>query len=202
MQYLKEDVRKKILSAALTEFKEHGYLEASMRNIAARAGIALGSIYRYFDNKEALFDALIYPVYSGIFIYLSKIKLEMEKSPFGANSSSCVSIPDILDAIIEMVKKSHTEIMIIFNKSKGSKYENVKTEITDLIYKINLQTFKKEVENDEGNSTIVYILSYSFIEGISLIFKQNSNGDTVKLLVHKLIYLFYKNACERLAQSE
>ena len=61
MQYLKKEVREKILCAAVEEFKQYGYADASIRNIANNAEISLGNIYRYFTNKEALYFAVINP---------------------------------------------------------------------------------------------------------------------------------------------
>lgn len=48
-----------ILSAALEIFAEKGYHDTTVDDIAKRAGIAKGSIYRYFPSKEALFNELI-----------------------------------------------------------------------------------------------------------------------------------------------
>jgi AcrR family transcriptional regulator len=48
-----------IIEAALTVFAERGFEAATTDEIAARAGIAKGAIYRYFDNKEELFRAVI-----------------------------------------------------------------------------------------------------------------------------------------------
>ena len=61
MQVLKDDLKKKIISAASEEFRVHGYKESSMRSIAAKAGITAGNIYRYFENKESLLQAIIDP---------------------------------------------------------------------------------------------------------------------------------------------
>ena len=47
-----------ILDAALACFAEKGFAATRMDNIAARAGIAKGTIYLYFDSKEAVFKAL------------------------------------------------------------------------------------------------------------------------------------------------
>lgn len=48
-----------ILDAAAAEFGEKGFHEASVVSITARAGVALGSFYTYFDSKDALFRALV-----------------------------------------------------------------------------------------------------------------------------------------------
>lgn len=48
-----------ILDAAAAEFGEKGFHDSSIVSITARAGVALGSFYTYFESKEALFKALV-----------------------------------------------------------------------------------------------------------------------------------------------
>lgn len=48
-----------ILDAAAVEFGERGFHETSIVSITARAGVALGSFYTYFDSKDAVFRALV-----------------------------------------------------------------------------------------------------------------------------------------------
>ena len=48
-----------ILEAALEIFGEHGLVGARLEDIARRAGIAKGTIYLYFPNKEALFREVV-----------------------------------------------------------------------------------------------------------------------------------------------
>ncbi len=47
-----------ILAAALKTFQERGFVSATTNEIAERAGIPIGSLYRYFPNKDALLLAL------------------------------------------------------------------------------------------------------------------------------------------------
>jgi AcrR family transcriptional regulator len=51
--------RKAILAAALQEFSARGFAAARLDDVAVRAGIAKGTIYLYFQDKEALFQDLI-----------------------------------------------------------------------------------------------------------------------------------------------
>lgn len=51
--------RDAILRAALDEFSERGFASARLDDVAKRAGIAKGTIYLYFRDKEALFQELI-----------------------------------------------------------------------------------------------------------------------------------------------
>lgn len=48
-----------ILEAALAVFAEKGFAGARMEDIAARAGVTKGTIYLYFQNKEAVFKSLV-----------------------------------------------------------------------------------------------------------------------------------------------
>lgn len=51
--------RKEILSAALGLFAEKGYHNVSMHEIAATAEFAIGTLYKYFQNKEDLYKTLV-----------------------------------------------------------------------------------------------------------------------------------------------
>jgi AcrR family transcriptional regulator len=51
--------RKAILTAALEEFSAHGFEATRLDDVARRAGIAKGTIYLYFSDKEALFQELV-----------------------------------------------------------------------------------------------------------------------------------------------
>jgi AcrR family transcriptional regulator len=48
-----------ILDAALACFAEKGFAAARMDDIAERAGVTKGTIYLYFENKDAVFKALV-----------------------------------------------------------------------------------------------------------------------------------------------
>jgi AcrR family transcriptional regulator len=49
-----EDTRRKIYDAAMELFREKGFDETTMRDIAAKAGVALGGAYYYFSSKDAI----------------------------------------------------------------------------------------------------------------------------------------------------
>ncbi|MBZ0238492.1 MAG: TetR/AcrR family transcriptional regulator [Deltaproteobacteria bacterium] len=60
-QILKDEVRARILDAALAVFATDGFERATMAAIALRAGIGTASIYRYYPGKDELFAAVITP---------------------------------------------------------------------------------------------------------------------------------------------
>lgn len=52
-----EGTRRHILDTALTLFREQGFEATTIRDIAARSGLSLGSAYYYFKSKEAIVGA-------------------------------------------------------------------------------------------------------------------------------------------------
>jgi AcrR family transcriptional regulator len=52
-----ELTRNAILESALQLFRDRGFQETTMRDVAARAGVALGAAYYYFPSKEAIIQA-------------------------------------------------------------------------------------------------------------------------------------------------
>ena len=52
------DKRSHIMQGTLELIAEHGFHDAPMAEIAKKAGAAAGTIYRYFDNKDALITDL------------------------------------------------------------------------------------------------------------------------------------------------
>lgn len=68
----REDKQSAILDAALSLFAEQGFHGTAMPLVATRAGVGTGTIYRYFESKEALVNALY-----------RKLKLEMSQALLG-----------------------------------------------------------------------------------------------------------------------
>ena len=56
---LPEEKRKAFLDIALEEFANNDYNTASVSKIVEKAGIAKGSVYQYFDDKQDLFLYLL-----------------------------------------------------------------------------------------------------------------------------------------------
>jgi TetR/AcrR family transcriptional regulator len=57
---ISQEKRDRIIDAAICEFAEHGFDSANINVIAQKAGISVGSIYKYFGSKEDLFLTVIH----------------------------------------------------------------------------------------------------------------------------------------------
>jgi len=56
---LDKDRQNMIMDSIAAVFAESGYHGASIPDICSKAGISVGALYKYFDNKEAIFTAVL-----------------------------------------------------------------------------------------------------------------------------------------------
>ena len=76
----KKETMEKIKQAALEEFYEKGYAKASLRTICSRAGVTTGAMYFSFENKEALFRAILEPLVQSYEDILARcMQMEMQE---------------------------------------------------------------------------------------------------------------------------
>jgi AcrR family transcriptional regulator len=61
-----EETRRRILTAALDLFQEHGFAETTMRDIARKADVATGAAYYYFPSKEAIVMAFYWQTHQEV----------------------------------------------------------------------------------------------------------------------------------------
>jgi AcrR family transcriptional regulator len=91
--------RNHILDTALEQFSQYGYHGTNTKKIAAAAGVATGSIYRYFKDKKTIFLAVS-----------EHLEAEMKKSIFEAGANLIFQTKDHkagLSAFIQFVIDSH-----------------------------------------------------------------------------------------------
>ncbi|MBD7911920.1 MULTISPECIES: TetR/AcrR family transcriptional regulator [Clostridium] len=190
MQYLKEEVRDKIKKEALKEFKNVGYKGASIRRIAANSNTSVGNLYKYFDSKEALYENIIGSVYNRLMNYINELgKVEL-------NEKACDIFYKITEKVMEIFRESSIEIAVLLNKSQGSKYENCKSYFVDFVTRtvteVTIYELSKRGKTLSDNF-IIYLLSNSLVESISIIVKEREDGEVVRKLIISVIDIFFKD---------
>jgi AcrR family transcriptional regulator len=76
--------RQAILKAALSVFAAHGFEAARLDDVAARAGVAKGTLYLYFRDKGALFEALVRNAVSPLLEHMRQVAAAPDISPLQA----------------------------------------------------------------------------------------------------------------------
>ncbi len=62
-----QDTRNRILSAARRVIARVGFVALKMSDVAHEAGLSMGALYRYFENKDDLFLTLIGDIHNDLF---------------------------------------------------------------------------------------------------------------------------------------
>lgn len=114
----------KIISAAKKEFMENGFERASMRSIAAEAGMSAAGLYRHFFDKEAMFDTLLKPLFEQFHMEFEKHKsidyalLEQNQLDTMWQEHADMSL------FIRLMYSYHDEFKLLLCHAQGTRYEN------------------------------------------------------------------------------
>ncbi|WP_165777099.1 TetR/AcrR family transcriptional regulator [Paremcibacter congregatus] len=88
-----------ILDGALIEFRTRGFSGARIEDIARHAGLSKGTVYLYFDSKEAMLQALVERTVKPIAMGLQQMAAQMLSAPAADMS---VSAADMLRMMLQM----------------------------------------------------------------------------------------------------
>lgn len=194
MQTLKEEVRNAIVQAASAEFRQHGYMEASMRRIAAAAGMTTGNIYRYFRGKEELFDCLVGPVYEQYSQYAQEYLQTADIMISKDEASKTTFLERVQTTLVGLLKASGSELMLLVCRSEGSKYGGIKLELIHFTESLLLVLFsaakKGNVPLSAYEKSEANMLSATMIESVILIIGKNDDPLTLGKLIDRLIAVY------------
>jgi len=101
-----KDKGKVILEAASELFSKAGFFGTSMKDVAQKAGIAVGTIYLYFKDKEELLD--------GIYKYAASLLLDKTKQKLNKASTPLEKISIFINESIEFGFKHPYYFLIVF----------------------------------------------------------------------------------------
>jgi AcrR family transcriptional regulator len=103
-----EEKRRRILQVSFEAFGELGYKRTTIKHIADRAGIAPGSIYTYFHDKDALFLCAISEIWDR-FSQAAKDAAENQQIPYLTRAGALFVVAE------DLIRRSHTLLNGIFS---------------------------------------------------------------------------------------
>lgn len=188
MQYLKKEIREKILAAAIEEFKEHGYSDASIRNIANNAEISLGNIYRYFTNKEALYFAVINP-------FMDAIKLTVDRDFIFEGKST----RDIAEILVSFLVRYSDELIIIRkgNSVHQEAFVNYIVEVLATKFNELLTSAFPEIREKVANPDFCRAVSQGFLTSLFNILQIDYTPDVHERYIRELITFYFGHMTDR-----
>ena len=112
-----------IMAAAWQEFLTYGFADASMRRIAAAAGMSAAGLYKHFPGKEEMFSALVEPVFQGLMaLYRQEETAEREALEAGIVTEKWQSGGEARLAMTYIY--DHLDAFrLLICKSQGTRYE-------------------------------------------------------------------------------
>ncbi len=197
MQVLKEDVRATILQAARKCFMELGYAKTSMRSISKDAKMSTGNLYRYYSNKEKLFEEIVEPVVK----LFEKSEIWIDNFQFPFLDTNLLLNQEIMDTIINAHVVYREELFLVFLRSEGSRYENVRNEFIYRVY----QQGKVFLEKEFGDLNYVidpeiYLkaTATAFVESVFVILEESTDDYSFMRNMFQLMELNIKGTVRTL----
>lgn len=115
----------KITAAAMEEFSEKGYMGASLRKIAEKAGVTVGAIQIRYPSKDALFAALLKPLLDEIEAVFRQVRADYYAGG-GADLLTALkaSMRRESEIILQLIFSHYPQASLLLYRSAGSSLES------------------------------------------------------------------------------
>ena len=133
------ELDERIIHAAFSEFLEKGYREASLREIAKKAGVTVGAIQTRYKTKDELFCSLLAPFLFEIEKVFQSVKDEYHKEAAeGLIHHLEGSMKQESEVILHLIFDHYQESVLLLCKSAGSSLEGFFEEQKEKFFDENL----------------------------------------------------------------
>lgn len=120
----------RIIAAAKREFLDKGYIDASLRTIAAAADTSTNSIYVRFGGKEGLFSAIVEPVISEMTERFIRIQERFHRMTPNEQSELMPKYADGgTNELIDYMYEHLDEFHLLLDSSYGTRFHNFVDEL-------------------------------------------------------------------------
>lgn len=186
-----EGVYERILESAKAEFLQNGYVDASLRTIAANANTSTNSIYVRFKDKEGLFSAIVEPVMNALMDMFRNVQEtfhgfddEIQRSQMGQYSSN--EMMKMIDYIYDHLDEFH----LLLDASYGTRFQNFVDEFvrieTEYTYKWMEATGCRLEIDDDVTRNLLHIVDTSYFEGVFEVIRHDMSREEAKKYVSVL----------------
>lgn len=166
-----EGVAERIVDAAKREFLDKGYVEASLRTIAAEADTSTNSIYVRFGDKEGLFSAIVEPVLNEMTERFIRIQ---ERFHLMTPEEQAERMPKYADGgtseLIDYMYEHLEEFRLLLDASYGTRFHNFVDELVrievEYTYKFMEAVGYSDKFGDAVTQKLLHIVTTSRFESI------------------------------------
>jgi len=123
--------RRQIIDAAMKEFARNGYHDTEVAKIASRAGVAKGTIYNYFEDKEDILLAVITSGFDSLGRRMRRIA-DSDKDPLTKISRAIKEYLDFLDKPEDFRELLLKESVHILPRARSGYRDHIELHVTEL----------------------------------------------------------------------
>jgi AcrR family transcriptional regulator len=123
VQRPKDSVRRAILEAAASEFARVGFAKTTLATVAEKAGTSIGNLYKYYSNKDALFDAVVPQALVRKLRALLRARIEAlgKERDIGALPSGH-AYEQVSEELLEFAVAHRSELLFLLTSAEGTAY--------------------------------------------------------------------------------
>lgn len=184
-----EEATENILKAAKAEFMECGFLNASLRTIAANAQTSPRSIYTRFSNKEELFAYFVkahtkhfYETFKAYLDSLADKPVQLQIVTRAGESRHC------LYELTDYLYENFDEFYLLICCSEGTEFENFIEELASIEAEHTIQFINTiSVKAKEIDYDFIHFMSRAFFDGYFEIVRHRYDKDKANKYIDKLI---------------
>ena len=137
-----QQTHENLLLCAQKHFLEYGYERASIREICKDAHVTNGAFYNHFDDKEALFGALVEPVVQEVkAIYDASVNEHVELAKTDDLKSIWKLSKETLEVIIEYIYGHFDVFRLLLMRAEGTRYSSFLDDVVRLETQVTLKFF-------------------------------------------------------------
>lgn len=187
MQVLKDEIRNSIVQEAKETFLKLGFEKTSMKDIAGKVGVAVGNLYRYYPNKEALFEAVVTPAYDKL-IRLIRDNEQTQRAGLSM-------LEQLAELLSEILHEHRDSFLILLGGSAGTKYERAKDHFYETLAAhvcTHIADFNRSHSNDRPMSMeIARPIAVAFLEGYFEIVRLYSDRNQIAEMTKQYVSVWF-----------
>lgn len=184
MQVLKEEVRERILAAAVQVFYEKDFRSAKLQDIAKLADVSVSLLYSYFKNKEKLFEGVV----SSAPFDFNRIARE-EESIIADTPSERYQIA--AEGPLLNMLAHHKLLVILIDKSQGTAYEHAKDDFVESIER-HIRYMMNERAVLHNPDLLTHVLASNFVESLMEVARHYSSENEAREMLALIAQCYYE----------
>ncbi len=190
-----QQTHENLLACAKKHFLKYGFERASIREICKDAHVTNGAFYNHFEDKEALFGALVEPIVQAVAeMYSNSVVRHFKLAQTDELKQLWKLSEDTICQIIDYIYEHFDEFKLLLMQSSGTKYAS----FLDHVVRYDVQETQKLIAELKKRSVPVHdleadewhMLVHSYYSSIAEIVMHNYPKDAALKYAHTLAAFF------------